>query len=106
MLQGLPSYHTLEMPTWGLFISSSDIPVAYSIACDAPCDFGCVIFELYLLGSMGKFLYTLLNVSKREESRHGLSPQQLAHHPEKRGVVWRRHSVFIGQSDDLTVEVF
>ena len=28
MLQGLPSYHTLAMPTWGLFMSASVIPTA------------------------------------------------------------------------------
>src|SRR5687768_4462868 len=48
MLQGLPSNQTLEMPTCGLDMSSSVRPVAYSIACDAPCDLGCVIRELYL----------------------------------------------------------
>ncbi len=36
MLQGLPSNHMLAMPTCGLFMSSSDMPVAYSIACDEP----------------------------------------------------------------------
>src|SRR6185369_16087758 len=49
MLHDFPSYHTLEMPICGLFISSSVRPVAYSIACDAPCDRGCVTRELYLL---------------------------------------------------------
>ena len=42
ILQGLPSYQTEQMPTWGLFMSSSLSPVAYNIACEAPCDFGCV----------------------------------------------------------------
>src|SRR5438552_14348214 len=49
ILHGLPSYQTLATPTCGFCISSSESPVAYSIACDAPCDFGCVILELNLL---------------------------------------------------------
>src|SRR5438132_254989 len=49
MLQVFPSYQTLEIPTWALFMSPSVSPVPYSIACDAPCDRGCVMRELYLL---------------------------------------------------------
>src|SRR5213596_2904423 len=49
MLQGLPSYQILAIPTCGFCMSSSESPVAYSIACDAPCDLGCVILELNLL---------------------------------------------------------
>lgn len=46
----------------GLFISSSVKPVAYSIACDAPCDLGCVIWRLILLrfggtGSLGDGIF-------------------------------------------------
>jgi hypothetical protein len=37
------------MPTWALFMSSSVRPVAYSIACEAPCERGWVMRELYLL---------------------------------------------------------
>src|ERR1700761_8658209 len=43
MLHGLPSYHTDEMPTCALDMSSSLMPVAYSMACDAPWDLGCVM---------------------------------------------------------------
>src|SRR4029077_2805486 len=49
MLQVLPSYQTLAIPTWALFMSASVSPVPYSIACEAPCDLGCVTRELYLL---------------------------------------------------------
>src|SRR3990172_399930 len=49
MLQGLPSYQTLEIPTCGLLMSASVIPVAYSIAWDAPCALGSVTRELNLL---------------------------------------------------------
>ena len=35
LLQGLPSHHTDEMPTWGLFMSSGSMPVAYSMAYDS-----------------------------------------------------------------------
>ncbi len=54
MLQGFPSYQTELMPTCGLFMSSSRRPVAYSIACDAPWDLGCVMRELYLLRPAGR----------------------------------------------------
>ncbi len=46
ILQVLPSYQTLEIPTSALSMSSRFRPVAYSIACDAPCDLGWVIREL------------------------------------------------------------
>ncbi len=52
MLQGLPSYHTLAMPTCGFAMSGSVMPVAYSMACDAPCALGCVMWELYLLSTL------------------------------------------------------
>ena len=48
MLQVLPSYHTLAIPTCGLFMSSSVSPVPYSMACEAPWRFCCVIRRLYL----------------------------------------------------------
>lgn len=51
MLQGLPVYHTDEMPTCALLNLSSVMPVAYSIACEAPCDFGCVIVAEVWLSS-------------------------------------------------------
>ena len=51
MLQGLPSYQTLQMPTCGFAISDSVIPTAYSMACDAPCALGWVICELYLFNT-------------------------------------------------------
>jgi len=53
MLHVFPSHHTEEMPTCGLDISSGVKPVPYSIAWDAPCDFGCVIRELNLFRSEG-----------------------------------------------------
>ena len=49
MLQGLPSYHTLAMPTWALFMSCSVSPVAYNMACDAPCERGWVMLALIRL---------------------------------------------------------
>lgn len=49
MLQGLPSNHMDEMPTWALFMSASLRPVAYSMACEAPCDLGWVMEEETLL---------------------------------------------------------
>ena len=52
ILQVLPSYHMLAMPTCALSISASVIPVPYNIAWDAPCDFTCVIRELYLFSAM------------------------------------------------------
>ncbi len=38
MLQVLPSYHTLAMPTSGLARSSSERPVPRSMAWEPPCD--------------------------------------------------------------------
>jgi hypothetical protein len=32
-------------------MSSSSIPVAYNIACEAPCDFGCVMRDENLLST-------------------------------------------------------
>jgi hypothetical protein len=52
MLHGLPEYQTDEMPTWALFMSVSLMPVAYSIACEAPCDLGCVMCLLTELSSL------------------------------------------------------
>ena len=48
MLQVLPSYQTLAIPTWALSMSASVRPVPYSIACEAPWDGGWVMRELYL----------------------------------------------------------
>lgn len=48
-MQGFPDHHTDEMPTCALFNLSSVIPVAYNIACEAPCDFGWVIAAETLL---------------------------------------------------------
>ncbi len=42
-------YHTEEIPTCALFIPSSFNPVAYSMACEAPCDLGCVTVAETLL---------------------------------------------------------
>lgn len=39
--------------TCGLFMSSSLSPVAYSMAWDAPCDFGCVTLLLNLFSPFG-----------------------------------------------------
>src|SRR5262245_54301536 len=49
MLQVLPSYHMLQMPTCGFCKSASVRPMPYSIACDAPWLRGCVTREEYLL---------------------------------------------------------
>src|SRR5688572_13200486 len=51
MLQGLPSYQTEAMPTWGLLRSSSERPVASNIACDAPCTAGWVMRPEYLFST-------------------------------------------------------
>src|SRR5262245_42504747 len=48
MLQVLPSYHMLQMPTCGLFRSASVRPTPYSIAWDAPWLRGCVTRLEYL----------------------------------------------------------
>src|SRR4029434_572019 len=48
MLQVLPSYHMLQMPTCGFFRSASVRPTPYSIACDAPWLRGCVTRLEYL----------------------------------------------------------
>src|SRR4030095_16606539 len=48
MLQVLPSYHMLQMPTCGFCKSASVSPMPYSIACDAPWLRGCVTREEYL----------------------------------------------------------
>lgn len=55
MLQGLPEYQTDEMPTWALDMSDSLMPVAYSMAWDAPCDLGCVMYLLIELSSLSAF---------------------------------------------------
>ena len=48
MLQGLPSYQTDDIPTWGFDSSSSERPTPKSIAWDPPWDLGSVTRELYL----------------------------------------------------------
>lgn len=49
MLHGLPEYQTDDIPTCAFDMSEGSRPVAYSIACEAPCDFGCVTCWLTLL---------------------------------------------------------
>ena len=49
MLHGFPVYHIEEIPTCALFNPSSVMPVAYNIACEAPCDLGCVMAAETLL---------------------------------------------------------
>lgn len=49
MLHGLPEYQTDEIPTCALLMSSVSRPVAYNIACEAPCDLGWVIVAEVLL---------------------------------------------------------
>ncbi len=49
ILQGFPVYHTDEIPTCASFNLSSFMPVAYSIAWEAPWDFGSVICAEILL---------------------------------------------------------
>ena len=46
ILQVLPSNQTLAIPTWGLAMSFSVMPVPYNMACDAPRDFSWVILAL------------------------------------------------------------
>jgi hypothetical protein len=46
MLQVLPSYHMLAMPTCGLSRSAGWRPVPRSMACDAPCERGWVMRAL------------------------------------------------------------
>jgi hypothetical protein len=48
MLQVLPSHHTLAIPISAFAMSSSLRPVPYSMAWEAPWDFGAVIRALYL----------------------------------------------------------
>lgn len=48
-MHGFPVYQTDDMPTCALFNPSSVIPVAYNMACEAPCDLGCVIAAETLL---------------------------------------------------------
>src|SRR5262245_63453126 len=48
ILQVLPSYHMLQMPTCAFCKSASVRPMPYSIACDAPWLRGCVTREEYL----------------------------------------------------------
>ena len=48
MLQGLPSNHTEQMPTWGKAIVSGVNPVAYNIAWEAPWLGGSVMMREYL----------------------------------------------------------
>ena len=58
MLQGLPSYQTLAMPTWGLFMSSSVRPVAIEHRLRGALDSGWVMRELNLLSwGMGILQY-------------------------------------------------
>ena len=71
MLQVFPSYHTLQMPTWALAISSDDNPVPKSIACEAPWLLGCVIRRLYLLSSWGMPARSLADVADRYRSTDG-----------------------------------
>src|SRR5437868_10560345 len=48
MLQVLPSYHMLQMPTCAFCMSDCVRPVPYSMACDAPWLRGCVTRDEYL----------------------------------------------------------
>ena len=52
MLQVFPSNHMLAMPTCGLSMSASVIPVPYNMACEAPWDFTWVMRELYLFSAI------------------------------------------------------
>ncbi|GAK51090.1 hypothetical protein U14_02332 [Candidatus Moduliflexus flocculans] len=48
MLHGLPSQPMLAIPTWAFCISSSVMPIPYSIACEPTCERFCVNCALYL----------------------------------------------------------
>ena len=52
MLQVLPSYHMLQMPTCGFCRSACVRPMPYSIACDAPWLRGCVTRAEYLFNAI------------------------------------------------------
>jgi hypothetical protein len=65
ILQVLPSYQTLAIPTCALSISSRVMPVPYSIACEAPCERGCVIRELYLFNCSAIFSFLLQKLTKK-----------------------------------------
>jgi hypothetical protein len=51
-LQGFPEYQTLLIPTWALSRSLCSMPVAYSMACDAPWALGFVMLRETLLRSL------------------------------------------------------
>ena len=65
-MQGFPEYHTDDIPTCALFNPSSVIPVAYNIACEAPCDFGCVMAEETLLSFDSESLARYEDVEDRD----------------------------------------
>src|SRR3954451_21536285 len=69
MLHGLPSYHTLPIPTCGLFKSSHESPVAISIACEAPWLAGCVIREEYLFKAPVEFFVAVVIVNSKPSER-------------------------------------
>src|SRR5436190_21833035 len=71
MLQVLPSYHMLQMPTCG-FCRSADVrPMPYSIACDAPWLRGCVTRAEYLFNTIAASLHgRRLRQLHRVEERH------------------------------------
>ena len=56
MLQGLPSYQTAPMATWGLFRSDGVRPVAMSMAWEAPWLAGWVMRDEYLLSIRGSIV--------------------------------------------------
>src|SRR6185369_7257545 len=71
MLQVLPSYHMLQMPSCGFCKSASVRPMPYSIACDAPWLRGCVTRAEYLFNAIAADLdVRRLRQLHRVEERH------------------------------------
>lgn len=71
MLHGLPEYQTDEIPTCALFMSEGVRPVAYSIACEAPCDLGWVMAAEVLLMPLSELHRTAVVEMGRLEGRIG-----------------------------------
>ncbi len=53
ILHGFPSYQLLTMPPDLVHVGLLVSPVAQQLACEPPCDFDCVIQELYLFKGLG-----------------------------------------------------
>jgi hypothetical protein len=98
----------LAMPTCALFISAGCKPVAYNIACEAPCDGGCVIRELNLFNCSAIFsLVKKLNFFGEVEllkwaAYLGAVPKLMANHNIgscglQTAVFWTRYAQLLAQ---------